>query len=339
MLVTIHRSMPCWTVWAACPITGCMDNAPVPMITIIIPIKPGLEPTAVQRLATLDWPHQQLELLVAEGTCPSRQRNLAAQQARGEIIYFLDDDSLVAPDALQRLAGHFTDQQVAAVGGPSLTPDSDSLLQRAFGALFTSLFGAGGVRNRYRVMGEVRQTSERELILCNLAFRRDAFLAAGGLDERLYPNEENELLDRLRKHGLILLHDPQLAVYRSQRPTVAAFARQLFRYGKGRAEQTKIAGFSGLMPFVPLLFLLYLLSLPLVSHLLWFAPLALYLSFVVLCSIKAALLHRAVPFLLLLPLLFPLLHIANGCGLLVGFLLPLARQTCYNQQPVTIRHR
>jgi GT2 family glycosyltransferase len=307
------------------------------VISLIIPIKPGLEPQAAARIAGLGWPADQYELLIAEGTCPSRQRNLAVQQARGEIIYFLDDDALVAADALERLAQRFSDPQVVTVGGPSLTPLTDSLLQRAFGAVFTSLLGAGGVRNRYQTVGEVRQTTERELILCNLAFRRDAFLASGGLDERLYPNEENELLDRLRSTGGVLLHDPQLAVYRSQRPTLAAFARQLFRYGRGRAEQTRIAGFSGLMPFVPLGFLLYLLTLPVVSHLLWFAPLALYLLADLLCSLRAALRYRTPAFVLLLPFLFPLLHSANGLGLLVGFLLPLKQQSCYNHPPVSIR--
>lgn len=307
------------------------------LISLIIPIKPGLEPQAAARIAGLGWPADQYELLIAEGTCPSRQRNLAVQQARGEIVYFLDDDALVAADALERLAQRFSDPQVVAVGGPSLTPLTDSPLQRAFGAVFTSLLGAGGVRNRYQAVGEVRQTTERELILCNLAFRRDAFLASGGLDERLYPNEENELLDRLRRAGGILLHDPQLAVYRSQRPTLAAFARQLFRYGRGRAEQTRIAGFSGLMPFVPLGFLLYLLTLPVVSHLLWFAPLALYLLADLLCSLRAALRYRTPAFVLLLPFLFPLLHSANGLGLLVGFLLPLKQHSCYNHPPVSIR--
>lgn len=312
-----------------------MNSQSAPLVSIIIPIKPGLEPSALQRLSALDWPAEQLELLVAEGTCPSRQRNCAVQQARGEIVYFLDDDSLVATDALQRLTMHFRDPAVAAVGGPSLTPDDDSLLQRCFGALFTSLLGAGGVRNRYQAVGELRRTTERELILCNLAFRRSAFLEQGGLDERLYPNEENDLLDRLHKAGAILLHDPGLAVWRSQRSTVAAFAKQLFRYGRGRAEQTRIAGYPGLMPFVPLFFVIYLLTLLVTSHPFYFAPLALYLLADLLCSLRAALRYRTPAFLLLLPFLFPLLHISNGLGLLFGFLLPLKKQTCYTS--VSIR--
>lgn len=308
------------------------------LISLIIPIKPGLESQAAARIIGLGWPVAGYELLIAEGSCPSRQRNLAVQQAVGDIVYFLDDDSLVAVDALERLRSHFSDPQVVAVGGPSLTPADDTFLQRAFGAVFTSLLGAGGVRNRYQAVGEVRQTTERELILCNLAFRRDLFLELGGLDERLYPNEENELLDRLFQAGGILLHDPQLAVHRSQRPTLAAFARQLFRYGRGRAEQTRIAGFPGLMPFAPLGFLIYLLTLPFAFHQLWLAPLAFYLSAVGLCSLRAALRCRTASFLLVMPFLFPLLHVANGLGLLVGFLLPLKQQSCYNQPPVTI-HR
>ena len=307
-------------------------------VSVIIPVKPGLVPQAADRIESLGWLSDHCELLVAEGTNPSSQRNQAVQQARGEIIYFLDDDSLVVPDTLQRLEQHFVDPLVVAVGGPSLTPVTDSLLQQGIGAVLGSLLGAGGVRNRYRAVGTVRQTTERELILCNLAIRRDAFLAAGGLDERLYPNEENELLDRLKKGGGKLLHDPLLAVERSQRASIPAFVRQMYRYGLGRAEQTRIAGFNGLMPFVPLVFVVYLLTLlPLMSLSGWWLPLLAYLCVGCLCSLRTALQQRQPLFLLLVPLLLPLLHIANGIGLLTGFLFPVKRNVCYNRQAVNVR--
>jgi len=306
-------------------------------ITIVIPIKPGLVPQALERVRRLAWPQGQLELLVAEGTNPSRQRNKAVQQATGEIIYFLDDDSEVVPDCLQRIVEHFRDPQVVAVGGPSLTPASDSLLQRAIGAVLASPLGAGGVRNRYRAVGSLRETTERELILCNLAVRRAAFLACGGFDERLYPNEENEFLDRLRASGGRLLHDPRLAVERSQRPHLAAFVKQMFRYGRGRARQTRMAGVSGLMPFAPLGLLLYLLSLLFFHAPLWRLPLGLYAAACLLCGLRAAVIGRNPLFMVLLPVLFPLLHLANGVGLLAGFLLPLPKQTCYKQSAVTVR--
>jgi len=306
-------------------------------LSIIIPIKPGLEPLALKQLCALNWPPERVELLIAEGNNPSRQRNEAARQAQGKIIYFLDDDSLVVSDALQRIERHFRDPQVVAVGGPSLTPAADTFLQQAIGAVLSSPLGAGGVRNRYRVAGSVRQTTERELILCNLAFRRDAFLTAGGLDERLYPNEENELLDRLRKEGGLLLHDPHLWVERSQRATVTAFIRQMFRYGRGRAEQTRIAGASGIMPFAPLIFVLYLLTLPLVAAPVWLLPLFCYISVCSFCALRIAVQKRKLLYLLLVPFLFPMLHISNGLGILAGFLFHRQGQSCYKQQPVTVR--
>lgn len=307
------------------------------MFSIIIPVRPGYLPLAVQQLSVLDWPVDQLELLVVEGTNPSQQRNEAVRQSQGKIIYFLDDDSLVSEQALQLMEQHFMQNGVVAVGGPSLTPSTDSLLQRSIGAVLSSLFGAGGVCNRYRAVGTVRETTERELILCNLAVLREQFLAAGGLDERLYPNEENELLDRLRKNGGRLLHDPDLVIERSQRPTLYAFIRQMFRYGRGRAEQTRIAGLQGLMPFVPLVFVLYLLSLPLVTVSLWFIPLLVYGTVCLGSAVYLALKARE-PFLMpLVTILFPLLHGSNGIGLLAGFLLPLKRQTCYKGQSVTVR--
>ena len=58
-------------------------------------------------------------------------------------------------------------------------------------------------------------------------------------------------MDRIAAAGRFLIHDPALAVERSQRRTVRAFARQLYGYGRGRAEQTIISGRIKPVAFVP----------------------------------------------------------------------------------------
>lgn len=300
----------------------------LPKITIIIPVKPGGAVKALEPLRQVDYPADSLEVRVEEGTRPSRQRNRGAADASGELLYFLDDDSLVAPGFLRHTVKHFTDPQVAVVGGPSLTPPSDSLRQRAFGAALSSVFGGGGVRNRYRQTGGVRGTGDHELILCNLCIRREVFLRFGGLDERLYPNEENELLDRLRQAGLQFIHDPELAVLRSQRPTFRAFARQLFTYGRGRGEQTRISHrFPPLPLLVPSLFLFYLLLLPLGDNPVYYLPLLCYGLLVFGFAASDARRcgdYRLMP--LLLPV-FPLLHLAYGAGLIAGLAWPRFRDS------------
>ena len=285
-------------------------------ISIIIPVKPGGAVKALDALHHLDYPAGAVEIIVAEGKCPSRQRNRAAAAAAGEILYFLDDDSIIDPMALRKAVTHYDSPAVAAVGGPSLTPRSDTRLQQAFGLALSSRFGSGSVCNRYRQSGTLRETGDHELILCNLSMRREVFESFGGFDERLYPNEENELMVRIRKNGLRLLHDPELAVYRSQRKTFRAFVRQLFGYGRGRGRQTMIGGVSGAASFVPVFFLLYLVSLPLVDKPVYYLPLLCYLIMDFLCAFRES--ARAGKLLLapLLCCLFPVLHLVYGAGIL-----------------------
>ncbi|SNB46638.1 glycosyltransferase [Geobacter sp. DSM 9736] len=294
--------------------------------SIIIPVKPGGEVKALEALKRSSFPAERVELLIAEGTQPSRQRNMAAAQARGRFLYFLDDDSIIAAGSLERISHHFTDPQVGVVGGPSLTPPEDGPWQQAFGAAFSSILGGGGVRNRYRKHGRARFAGERELILCNLAIRREVFLQFNGFDERLYPNEENELLDRLLKAGFRSVHDPDIAVYRSQRATFRAFVRQLLTYGRGRGEQARISGKLPVSAAIPSLFLLYMLSLPVVANAAYTLPLACY-AFAVVCfaAADAVRVKRGMIMPLLLAV-FPALHLSYGTGLIWGLLSPRFRR-------------
>lgn len=305
-------------------------------LSIILPIQPGPTPRALERLDALDWPPDQLELLVARGMSPSAQRNAAAHAATGEILYFIDDDSLIPPDQLQRIVKSFADPSMVAIGGPSLTPEDDSFLQRCIGEVLGSLIGAGSVRARYCVVGEKRPSSERELILCNLAIRRSAFLAAGGLNEALYPNEENELLDRLKQQGGVVWYDPAMAVYRSQRETMRAFVYQMFRYGRGRGQQTRISGTIPVTALAPLLLWGYLVGMALTPSI-WLAiPLICYLLLGILTGFRAAYRCRMPGMALLFPVLVGVMHLSNGFGLARGLLSPAPRPDPVKSTQITI---
>jgi hypothetical protein len=172
------------------------------------------------------------------------------------------------------------------------------------------------MRARYRRLGNRRETGDRELILCNLAFHRDRFLECGGFDTSLYPNEENDLLDRMGDRGWVLIHDPELAVRRSQRPSFRAFFRQLFGYGRGRAEQLRRSFRPGNLPlFVFLGFPLYLLALPLLALVSpWLlVPLGLHLAFDLLFSLPLLLRRPAAFFPAVVAFFF--CHLLYGAGM------------------------
>jgi hypothetical protein len=117
-----------------------------------------------------------------------------------------------------------------------------------------------------------------------------------------------------------LVHAPGMAVQRSQRCTLRLFIRQMFAYGRGRAQQTLIAGPGTIIGFAPLFFLLYLVLLPLVPCTrLTLAPFFAYLVLVLGFSAAAVITSGSLSRLLLIPL-YPLMHISNGWGLLYGLL-------------------
>ena len=240
-------------------------------MTIIVPTKPGQALIkSVEAARRLDYPREKIEVIVARGRQPAIQRNRALHEASGEIIYFLDDDAQPLPDALRRAVGHFDDANVQMVGGPNLCPPDAPLLEQVFAVVLGSWIAFGPSRARYDRVGKVRATGEKELILCNLLARRAAMLELGGFDESLYPNEENALMDELQKRGGKLIYDPNIVAYRRPRPTLKAFCKMLMTYGRGRAEQFRLHPTLGsALNFVPPLFVLFLLLIPLWITLGW----------------------------------------------------------------------
>lgn len=313
-------------------------SLPVPLVSIIIPVKPGKTVSALECVKWLDYPGDRIEVFISEGTQPSKQRNEAAKKATGDILYFLDDDSCPVPDVLKRMVRHFDEENVAVVGGPSITPDGDTLLQRSFGAVLGSFFGGFSIRNRYRSVGTARESSENELILCNLAFRRDHFLEEGGLNENLYPNEENELMNRLQEKGYKLIHDPDAYIIRSQRKTFIAFIRQMLNYGRGRAEQTLALPSSFKSShLIPTLFLLYLLSTLVFSNPYYLLPLGCYILVNLSSSAWSGLRQKEWKFISTLPTIYFLMHICYGAGMIWGFWRGMAGEVKISPAAVVIR--
>jgi glycosyltransferase involved in cell wall biosynthesis len=293
-------------------------NDALPFVTVIIPTRPGqADVPAVAAARALDYPRNRLEILVARGRQPAVQRNTALRAARGEWIYFLDDDALPPPGNLRAALRHFAQPGVQMVGGPNLCPPDAPALERVFAVVLSSWLAFGPSRARYAPVGVARPSSEKELILCNLMARRAALLELGGFDEALYPNEENALMDGLQRRGATLLYDPAFVVHRRPRPTLRAFCRMLFTYGRGRAEQFRLHPTPGsALNFVPPLFCLYLAGAPFATLALgpWvFSPLAAYAVAVLAQSLASVPVHGVGRSLLAAPLLVAS-HVFYGLG-------------------------
>jgi GT2 family glycosyltransferase len=203
-------------------------------------------------------PAAPMEVLVAEGNHPARQRNAALACARGEIMVFLDNDCSLAPGFWDEIEASFARPGVEVVGGPVLLRPDAAPLEEIFHALLTHALVVGPVSTRYGARGDFRAATQTELILCNLAARRSLFAKIGMLSTRLYPNEETEWLERAQIAGAGIYYNPRLQVCRPQRASWGQIFKMLLRYGMGRTRQFQVSGwrlssyqFSPLVLLVP----------------------------------------------------------------------------------------
>ena len=298
----------------------------LPSVTVIIPARPDeAEVTAVKAARDLDYPADKLEIILARGKQPSVQRNTALRAAKGELIYFLDDDALPSSANLRHAIEHFRDPKVQMLGGPNICPADAPFLEQVFALVLSSWIAFGPSRARYAKVGKVRETSEKELILCNMLGRRETLLAHGGFNEALYPNEENALMDNIQKTGGKLMYDPELFVWRRPRRTLEQFMRMLMNYGRGRAEQFRTTPTLGSLPnFVPPLFCAYLAVLIPAAYF-WpvaLLPLAIYYFAIIVQGLTLIPRGGMIRSLCALPFLVET-HIFYGIGFWRGLFTPL----------------
>ena len=145
----------------------------------------------------------------------SNARNTGVRNSRADIVAFIDDDAIAAPDWCRQIHDAFGDvgERVAVIGGTirprwiSKKPEwlTGSLLEHL------SLLDWGGT---------IRETWKTDCIFgCNLAFRKSALLEAGGFPTELgrhgtllISNDDNELHERIKARGYRTFYCPTAIV-------------------------------------------------------------------------------------------------------------------------------
>jgi cellulose synthase/poly-beta-1,6-N-acetylglucosamine synthase-like glycosyltransferase len=162
---------------------------------------------------------------------PAKKRDLGVRESSGDVIVFLDDDSYPSQNLLSVLKKGFENLEVAAIGGPGITPESNTNLQKISGAVFLSKF-TGGNPERYIPVGLICEVDDWPTV--NFAIRRSVFLSVGGFNSKYWPGEDTEFCLKLKEQNYKIFYFPTAVVWHHRREGLARHLRQIGNYGLHR---------------------------------------------------------------------------------------------------------
>jgi cellulose synthase/poly-beta-1,6-N-acetylglucosamine synthase-like glycosyltransferase len=161
---------------------------------------------------------------------PGRKRNIGVKNSNGEFLAFIDSDAYPRKDWLKNAIKYFSGTEIAAVGGPGITPEKDSILQKAGGYVLSS-FMVGGLASRYNT--EKSHLSD-DIHSCNFIARKSVLEEVGGWDEKYWPGEDTLICLRIKRLGKKMIESPDVVVYHHRRSLFKQHLMQVSRFGQHR---------------------------------------------------------------------------------------------------------
>jgi len=315
----------------------CETMGKQPLVSIIIPCKEvdHYARNCVEYCKRLDYGNSEILLLpdnvrekvdgvkiVPTGpVTPGAKRNIGIAKSRGEICAFIDSDAYPRKDWLKNAIEYFNDPQVAAVGGPGVTPSDDDFMQKASGLVLSSLM-VGNLSNRYKAR---KCFESNDIHSCNFIVRKSILVATNGWNEKYWPGEDTLTCLSIKRLGKRLVEASDVVVYHHRRPLFKEHLRQVWKFGVHRgffARRYRGNSFK-LTYFVPSLFVSSLFTGVVVSTfdlLFAYAFLLAIMVYLILCLGATLLDVKEAKLVLPVWLGIIVTHIAYGTSFVAGLL-------------------
>jgi len=301
--------------------------------SLVIPLGPGRKAEVIDSIKKSNYPKKKYEIIIKEGLNPSDNRNRGAKESKGDIIAFLDDDAVIDENLLKNAEEFFEKyKDVDIVGGAQLTPKWQKGFAKISGYALSSKFGAWKMGNRYSQQKLNLDADETMLTSANLFCKREVMKKIQ-FDTKLFPGEDPKFIEDAKKIGFKVAYSPDLILYHKRRETIKDLIKQIASYGKTRTKKESF--FETLKkPFflIPSIFLIYIIFLLIILiikglfnvsvsfyDILLFFPLIFYIWIDLLFSLYESIKNRDIKAIFLLPLIFPIIHLSYGFGMIKGY--------------------
>ncbi len=175
-------------------------------------------------------------------------RNTGARLARADIIAYTDDDVVLHPTWLERLAGAFESEAIEAVTGLVLPLKLDTHAQRIFEFCWSFGRGFSPIEFTPEDFEAAQATGFAAWEIgagANMAFRKRVFDRIGWFDESLDVGAagcsgDSEFWYRIVGAGGICRYDPAAVVFHHHRDSLEGLRQQLRAYMRGHVAALRV---------------------------------------------------------------------------------------------------
>lgn len=182
------------------------------------------------------WINTQV-ITLEKAVSPAEARNIATASVQTEWIGFLDDDVEVPEDLLVNFEKVVKlNPHSSLFGGPNLTPQHSSAVQKKIGWLLQNYMVTGPISYRYKLNNiKSMDCSGLYFSLCNIFVKTQDFKNIY-FNASLKTAEENELIYKFSKQQIKMSFSDLLYVWHSRRSSIQNFLAQIENYGYGRGQ-------------------------------------------------------------------------------------------------------
>lgn len=243
--------------------------------------------------------------------------NIGIKNAKGKYIIRLDAHAEYEKNYIEKCVYYLNKTNADNVGGIAITK-SKGFVGESIALMLSSKFGVGN--SSFRTNGNSGYVDTVPFG----AFKREVFKKWGMYDERLTRNQDNEMNFRIRKNGgkIYLSNDIIFSYY--CRDSIKGISDMAIKNGMWNIITMKLCpGSMGIRHFIPFLFLISLIILPLLSMFyfniifLFIFELLMYMLLDIYFSIKIS---KNIKYFFMIFILFPIFHLTYGFGSLKGII-------------------
>lgn len=181
-----------------------------------------------------------------ENSGPAVARNTGVAKASGDLILFIDDDVVAAPEcAAVHLESHEKATRDTVVIGPLLTPDGDHKLEPWVAWEQRMLY------KQYDAMarGDWAPTA-RQFYTGNASLARATMIASGGFDASFKRGEDVQLAYRLRDEGMVFAFEATARAFHHAERSYQSWLSNASSYGRNDVLMWRDYGQDWLIPTV-----------------------------------------------------------------------------------------